>query len=292
MSANLTSAIRTAAGTALLAIFLVPVAAAPGDSFAASHGVKAEAPAVMPQPSPAVDPFAAQRPKTESAGVVVPPGEFKSPAVLQGYIADVTTFAGLPPMNGGGIAFVGDNLIEKGRWSDAYPDIDVRNFGIAGDTTLGLENRLAQIVKAKPAQVFLETGSNDIEYGRPLPEIVANYDHILAKLAAELPKARIVVMGLLPRQPQYADSVKALNAELKKLAAARKLIYLDLYPHFTADGARLDPLLTLDDVNLAGNGYLRWRDLIQDYVAADAGEKTPPRVPHRKRPTLPKKKVP
>lgn len=253
---------------------------------------KAEAPtpvpAVVPAPSP-VDSNAALRPRTEDVGVKLPPpNEYPHSWTYADYIARVTQFADLPAMNGG-VAFVGDSLTDYGRWSEAYPDLTVRNFGIVGDTTLGLELRLNQVVKAKPDRIFLLIGTNDIEYGRPLPEIAANIDRIVTRLAAELPKTKVFVESLLPRQPQYAEQVKTVNALIRKVAAAHKLAFIDLYPHFAVEGGRMDPAVSIDDLHLAGKGYVRWRSLIADYVNTPAGRKTDVRLPHRERPTLKKK---
>mgnify|MGYP001237861737 CR=1 FL=1 len=246
----------------------------------------ASAPAVMPEPAP--DPYAAIRQKLAGTGVALPPGdEFKRDWIYQTYAERVTLFATLPPMNGG-VAFVGDSLTDYGRWADAYPNLTVRNFGIFGDTTAGLAARLEQVIKAKPDRILILIGTNDIEYGRPLPEIAANIDRIVMRLSAALPKSKLFLETLLPRQPQFADEVKTVNVDIRKIAVRRKVVLVDLYPHFVAPGGRLDPAITIDGLHLTGPGYARWRGLIQDYVVSAAGQKAPARLPRRKRPTLKK----
>lgn len=276
--------------TTIAAGAAAPAPNVPADHFAghAKADVAPPAPAVMPQPSP-IDNNAALRPRTEDVGVKMPPpGEYPHPWTYTDYITHVTQFADLPVMNGG-VAFVGDSLTDYGRWNEAYPDLTVRNFGIVGDTTLGLMLRLNQVVRAKPDRIFLLIGTNDIEYGRPLPEIAGNVDKIVTRLSAELPKTKIFVESLLPRQPQYSEQVKTVNAMIRKVAAAHKLTYLDIYSHFAVDGGRMDPSVSVDDLHMAGKGYARWRGLIQDYVYTPAGRKTDVRLPHRERPTLKKK---
>lgn len=243
----------------------------------------------VPVPSPVEQTNPAVRPKTEDVGVKTPPpGEYPHSWTYTDYVARVTQFADLPAMNGG-VAFVGDSLTDFGRWSDAWPSLTIRNFGIVGDTTLGLENRIGQVVRAKPDRIFLLIGTNDIEYGRPLPEIAANIDHIVTRLQLELPRSKIFLQSVLPRQPQYAEQVRTLNGLIKKVAEAHKIPFINLYAHFVVEGGRMDPALTLDDIHLAGKGYARWRSLIQDYVYTPAGQKAEVRLPHRVRPTLNKK---
>jgi lysophospholipase L1-like esterase len=225
--------------------------------------------AAVPKEVASVDPFAAQRPATASVGVVMPDAAwFPHPWDASTYVLRVTQFGVMPPLNGG-VAFVGDSLTDWMRWNELFPDVKSRNFGIAGDTTVGLKARINQVVAAKPATVILQIGTNDVEFGKlTTDQIVANIDDTIAALQAGLPGAKIVVESLLPRQPQYDDKVRAVNAALKAATDKRVLVFLDLYPHFVANG-RLDPAVTPDDLHLSGQGYLRWRDLIRPYIGTN-----------------------
>ncbi len=219
--------------------------------------------------APAPDPFANVRPATASVGVAMPDlKDFLHPWDVGTYVMRVTLFGGLPSMNGG-VAFVGDSITDYGRWPEAYPNLRVRNFGIAGDTTVGLQHRISQVVDAKPASVFLMIGTNDVEFGRTPEEIVANIHDVLDRLNKGIPGANIYVESILPRQPEYNSKVLAVNALLKPLAEKHRLTFIDLYPHF-AVGGRLDPTLTSDDIHLSGEGYALWRDIIRDHVIAHA----------------------
>ncbi|MBU6296872.1 MAG: hypothetical protein KGJ79_11355 [Alphaproteobacteria bacterium] len=212
------------------------------------------------------DPYANLRPTTAAVGVTMPAlSDFQHPWDVPTYIMRVTLFAGLPPMNGG-VAFVGDSITDYGRWSEAYPNLRVRNFGIAGDTTVGLEHRLIQVIDAKPATIFLMIGTNDVEFGRSPEQIAANIGDILDRLVAGLPNAKVYLESLMPRQPEFDAKVRAVNALLQKVAAKRGLTYIDLYTPFLAGGNRLDPRVTVDDLHPAGEGYARWRALIKDDV--------------------------
>jgi len=215
--------------------------------------------------TPAADPYKNVRPTTAAVGVTMPDAkDFMHPWDVETYIERVTEFAGLPVMNDGD-AFVGDSLTDYGRWAEAYPALRVRNFGIAGDTTVGLQHRLQQVIDAKPSAVYLMIGTNDLEFGRTPAQIAANIEDMLDRLHAGLPGATVYVQSILPRQPEYAGRVVALNALLKAAAEKRGLTYIDLYSHFVADG-RLDPKLSLNELHLAGEGYARWRSVLNDYM--------------------------
>jgi lysophospholipase L1-like esterase len=72
----------------------------------------------------------------------------------------------------------------------------------------------------------------------------------------------------LPREAKWDDKVRAVNVLLKAAAARHGTVYIDLYPLFVTNG-RLDPRLTPDDIHLAGDGYVRWRNIISPYIGND-----------------------
>jgi lysophospholipase L1-like esterase len=236
------------------------IGAAGGCSTAAQQQPPVAAPAAP------VDPYASVRPATSSVGVVMPAmSDFPHPWDVTTYVLRVTQFGVMPPLNGG-VAFVGDSLTDSMRWNEMFPEIRSRNFGVSGDTTVGLKARINQVVIARPAKVILLIGTNDVEFGRySLTEIVANIDECIATLQKGVPGVKIVVEGLLPRQPQYDEKVRTVNALIKAAAEKRGLPYVDLYSHFVVNG-RLDPSLTPDDIHISGQGYLIWRDLIRPYI--------------------------
>jgi lysophospholipase L1-like esterase len=220
-------------------------------------------------PKPAAeqgDPYAAIRPATASVGVVMPDkADFPHPWDITTYTLRVTQFGVMPPLNGG-VAFVGDSLTDWMRWNEMFPNIRSRNFGIADDTSVGLKARIGQVVAAKPAKVVLQIGTNDVEFGRYTPDqIVANIGDCLDTLEKGVPGVKIAVESLLPRQPQFDEKVRAVNALIKMAAEKRGLNFIDIYTPFAVNG-RLDPKITPDDLHLSGEGYLRWRDLIRPFI--------------------------
>jgi lysophospholipase L1-like esterase len=182
------------------------------------------------------------------------------------YTERVLLFHTYPPMNGG-VAFVGDSITEGGDWNGAYPDLTVRNYGIGGDTTTGLERRLKQVVAARPDKLFLLIGTNDLGNDHTPPaQILINYAIVLNRIAAELPDTRVYVQAVLPRQAEYADAVREINAGLMPLAASHNFTFVDIYTPFAVEGGRLDPAVTEDNLHLTAAGYARWRSVIDPLV--------------------------
>jgi len=59
------------------------------------------------------------------------------------------------------LVFVGDSITEGGDWAAWFPDDEVVNLGVGGDTTASLAERLDQVVAAQPDSVVLLIGAND-----------------------------------------------------------------------------------------------------------------------------------
>jgi len=216
-----------------------------------------------------VDPYAAVRPATDSVGVEMPDAaDFPHPWDKISFVMRVTLAGVMPPLNGG-VAFVGDSETDSMRWDEMFPQDKSRNFGISGDTSVGLKHRIGQVIAAKPGKVFLQIGTNDIAFGKLSPEaIAANVDDCLVKLQSNLPHVAVFVESVLPRQPEYDATVRRVNAALETAAKKRGVTYIDLYSHFAVDG-HMNPSLSPDDIHLSGQGYLIWRDVIRPYIGND-----------------------
>ncbi|MDR7869043.1 MAG: GDSL-type esterase/lipase family protein [Sporomusaceae bacterium] len=109
-----------------------------------------------------------------------------------------TLFFAIDPSPARPVVFLGDSITYGGDWEDLFPATLVENRGIGGDTTLGLLNRLDQVIALKPSQIFLMIGMNDLCYNRPIPEVIANYRRILGRFREELPDTKVYVQSVLP----------------------------------------------------------------------------------------------
>lgn len=247
------TALAIAAGGLLLA-----AGACASTSVPAS--VAAEASAAAP-----VDAYAAVRPRADAApGVTGLPPEFTG-WMRNSYTDHVTLFASLPRTTGG-VAFVGDSITDAGRWAEAWPGLTVRNFGISGDTSRGVLARAQQVIDVQPERIFLLIGTNDIgNYEREPEEVASHVAQLLDLWKAALPTTTIFVQAVLPRQPEFNDRVVDLNARLRGVAASKGVRFIDIYTPFLS-GDRLDPAVTMDDLHLTGQGYSRWRAMIDGCV--------------------------
>ena len=173
------------------------------------------------------------------------------------------------------VVFFGDSITFGTDWQRLFPEIPVVNRGISGDTTLGLLNRQQEIIELRPRQIFLMIGTNDLCFGRPIDQVVANYERTLARFQAELPGTPVYVQSILPFNDQMFPSnglrknhnIRELNRAIKPLARKYGYEYLDLSGAFTGRDGRLLPQYTYDGLHLNDDAYLVWRQQIDAYVA-------------------------
>ncbi|HWR38908.1 MAG TPA: GDSL-type esterase/lipase family protein [Patescibacteria group bacterium] len=190
-----------------------------------------------------------------------------------------TLYFSLKPSGAQPVVFLGDSITYGANWNRLFPDLDVENRGIGGDSSLGVLNRLDQVITLHPTQIFLMIGTNDLCYGRSIPEIAANYRMILERLKVGLPECQIYVESVLPfndeifpsRRLRTNENIRRLNDEVRQVASDYKCPYVDLATAFTDIGGRLPARYTDDGLHLNETAYLVWRDQIRNLAGAYAG---------------------
>lgn len=161
------------------------------------------------------------------------------------------------------VLFLGDSLTEGGRWAEEFPDLDVRNFGVSGNTTQDILDRLDDVIAAQPATVVLMAGTNDLAWRRSVEQTVRNLESILWRLHHELPSSRLIVQSVLPRDRERADEVKQINIHLRQFAPTVKAQWLDLWPVFADDDGEVRPSYSDDRLHLTEAGYAAWVEALR-----------------------------
>lgn len=166
------------------------------------------------------------------------------------------------------IFFLGDSLTEYGNWRELFPGLDIRNRGIAGDTTDGVLHRLDGITALSPDKIFLMIGINDLLMGRTVKRILANYKEILSVLKRELPRTEVFVQSLLPVESMegVSDGILEVNAGLKRFAVEYGCTYIDIFTPFSDPTVGINPDYTDDGLHLTPEGYAAWKREIKEYI--------------------------
>ena len=160
------------------------------------------------------------------------------------------------------IVMLGDSLTEWGNWHELVPEFRVINRGIAGDTSSGVLNRLAEVIDRRPKIVFVMIGTNDLGLQVPPETLLGNLRAIVTRLreAAIIPVAQSILFrgGWL-----HGDNatIAAVNAEWAAFCAAQGVRFLDLNAVMAVNG-QLPAAMTYDGLHLTAAAYRVWRDAV------------------------------
>lgn len=176
------------------------------------------------------------------------------------------------PKTPGEVVFLGDSLTDFGEWQEFFRTVPIKNRGISGDSTSGILQRINQVVEVKPQKVFILIGVNDLNQGKPVSEVVKNYESILKTFKEKTPQTQVFVQSVLPmNDAKFANDgvnqkIIQLNTQLQELAQKFSYQYIDLYPAFLDSNNQLDLQYTTDGLHLNGAGYSNWQKNIEKYV--------------------------
>lgn len=175
------------------------------------------------------------------------------------------------PVQDSAIVFLGNSITDGVHWGELFDHSEIINRGIGGDVTAGVLRRINEVTRHQPSKLFIAIGTNDIATGLPTEEILSNYKEIIRSVRAASPATQIYVQSVLPvGENVFAGhnnkGILAVNQGLKKMCEALTIPYLDLHPHFADENGNLKTNLSNDNLHLLGNGYLLWKELLEEYV--------------------------
>jgi lysophospholipase L1-like esterase len=167
----------------------------------------------------------------------------------------------------GCVIFIGDS-ITQGLCVSAVSPMSV-NYGIGGDTSFGVLNRLKEYLSLNRARkAVIEIGFNDLKR-RSNEAILNNYQRIIKYMPTNLP---IVFSSVLPVDEGvkidmvgYNKRIQGLNAGLKDLCAkSHRLQFVDVNPSLVDKDGNLSHQFHIGDgVHLNSLGYQIWIDALR-----------------------------
>jgi len=167
------------------------------------------------------------------------------------------------------VVMLGDSLTELCDWNELLAAREVANRGISTDTTIGVLNRMDEVIALKPRICFLMIGINDIQAGKDVDEIAGNIRVVSARLLSN--GVQVVVQSCLPVTGRFQASaainekVWALNALLRRICQEEGYDYLDVASVLSGEGILLDNV-ALDGLHLKGEGYRQWGRMLKEYL--------------------------
>lgn len=168
----------------------------------------------------------------------------------------------------GAVIFLGDSMAQSLCVSAVHPNSV--NFGIGGDTTVGVLQRLDEYTSFERASaIVLTIGGNDIER-RSNDEILKNIRTIIERLPKRIP---VILCGVLPVDEELWDGWKgrnqnrviSLNAEIARFVASdENLDFVNVGPQVVDEKKNLaDKFHDGDGVHLNSEGNALLIQLLQ-----------------------------
>lgn len=171
------------------------------------------------------------------------------------------------------IVFLGDSLTEWGNWKELLPDFDIKNYGIAGNKTYEVFNRLDNITEENPGKIFLMIGINDLADTRQIEDILKDYKLIIRYLKKRFQDSELYALSVLPIDERILNidhfnnkKVDLLNKNIENLSKNNGLRFINMNPLFTNKNGQLKSDYTFDGVHLSPEGYKLWKELINNYL--------------------------
>ena len=174
--------------------------------------------------------------------------------------------AQMPPTNA--VLFIGSSSIRL--WTNlaaAFPNVQTIRRGFGGSQMADAAHFADRLVlKYKPRHVLVYEGDNDLAAGKSPEDVVTDFNDLVAKIHAELPKTKISFISIKPSpsREKLRDKAVATNGAIKKLAKWNpRLEYIDVWnPMLGPDGKPMPDIFVADNLHLNGKGYEIWRKVI------------------------------
>lgn len=190
------------------------------------------------------------------------------------YHQKVTLFKSLPKTQND-IIFLGNSITDGGEWSELFQDLHIKNRGISGDNSIGVLNRIEEVTDRNPKKVFLLIGVNDLKNGTKPDSLVKNILWICSIIKSKSPKTNVYVQSILPVNESFSkfeshtkkkEEILEVNKQLQAYAISFGYSFVDIFKPFCDETGRMQAHYTNDGLHLKGEGYLKWKELIQSKV--------------------------
>jgi lysophospholipase L1-like esterase len=191
------------------------------------------------------------------------------------------------------VYFLGDSITRRWQGTD-YPEHrknwdanfhgwNAANFGWGGDTTRNVLWRLdhGELDGVNPQVVVLLVGTNNL--GNTPPEdvdaraadVAQGVRAILDRVRERAPAAKVVLMGVLPRNDAtnagktvgeataLMPTIDAINARIEKFADGETIVFLNINDKLADADGKLLPGVTEDGLHLSVEGYQVWADALK-----------------------------
>lgn len=171
------------------------------------------------------------------------------------------------------IVFTGSSSIRL--WKDLatdYPGMRVMNRGFGGSRVSDLGRHFERVIlQYRPRQVVIYSGTNDVNGGVPVDEVVADIRAVVDRIHRELPDARVLFLSLALNPARWAkrDLMLETNAKVRAyLEQDPRNHFLDVNPVMLGpDGLPKPDIFVADRLHMNRKGYELWVPLVRPWLA-------------------------
>lgn len=176
------------------------------------------------------------------------------------------------------IVFVGDSIFDWFPTEKIFSDFPIVNSGISGNKTTDILNNMEdRIYKYNPTKVFIQIGTNDIEWedsDELNEEVYQNIVKIAEGVKANRWQSEIYIISIYPvnndlpgANDRHLSEIKAINTKLKKYCAITDGVdYIDAYSQLVGEDGMLDTDYTDDGLHPNGLGYAKLTEILMKYI--------------------------
>ncbi|GBG97464.1 SGNH/GDSL hydrolase family protein [Lactococcus termiticola] len=173
--------------------------------------------------------------------------------------------------------FVGSSLMEIfpiEKWEEEGSvkfDNYIYNRAVRATTTSFLLAHMdTQIFNLAPTKIFINIGTNDIGFGVPETEFLANYDKIMSDIAVKLPTCQVYVMRYYPIntvdfgndddekslfKTRSNSKFQSASDKIKNLAKKHNFNFINVNAGLSDEKGNLKKELTFDGAHMNPDGY-------------------------------------
>jgi len=175
------------------------------------------------------------------------------------------------------IMMIGDSITYGGDWNLLLNNKKVANFGIDGDSTDGVLNRLEDVYFLKPKTCFIMIGINDFQGNRSVGTVLTNYRKIVTEINNR--NIRVIIQSVLHLGEKYYinhvggknkkdwekinEKVKNLNEKLKIMADELNVEFIDINAGLSSNNVLLEKYGDEGGLHLSKLGYEKWAEIIK-----------------------------
>lgn len=171
------------------------------------------------------------------------------------------------------VLFLGSSSIRRWDTEKAFEGVAGYNRGFGGSQISDSIYYFDKLVKPiDPAVIVFYAGDNDINFGKSVDQVVADFEVFVGLMRAETPGASLVFIAIKPSVKRWAlwGQMAEANARIEAICeGADDLIFADIASPMLETGGPPSPtLFAKDGLHLSATGEAMWVEVLKPLIVA------------------------